>query len=201
MQSERGDGEMRGDEYGGQFAWAGHAERVGGACEREDDDDAGDGMQVAQERGIVSRSVGERVDGVMCPLMVVFSLQVEAEVGGVREELGVDGEGGIGHVRGQRRGGPSALREVAVGEGEGERGLVLQDLRAGAGVERGLRPAGSVGSLGRKVSHEQKKKVSWCILKFQGGAQHGCKVIVARFSWRRRRAIVAASCAITCAVR
>ncbi len=83
---------MRGHEDGGEFGGAGHAERLGSPRDREHDEDAGDGLQVAQERGIVVRAVGERVDGVVGPLMVVFSLEVEAEVGGVGEELGVDGE-------------------------------------------------------------------------------------------------------------
>ena len=145
---------MRRHEHEGQFWWAGHAEHLGRPGQQDDDGHSGERVQVGQQRGIVVGAIGERADGVVGPLMVVLGLQVEAEVGGVREELGVDGKGGIGHEWRFWRGWPAALSQVAVGEGEREAGLVSQDLCAGAGVERSLGPAGPVGSFGREVSHE-----------------------------------------------
>ena len=80
----------------------------------------GDGAQGLDEVEPAVGMVGELGECVVGALLVVFSLEVEAEVGGVRKEFRVDGEGGIGHGVGRRREWPSAFAEVAVGEGERE---------------------------------------------------------------------------------
>ena len=133
--------------------------------EHESAQPRGDGLGVVHEVQPVMRMAGKLLECAVGALLMVLSLQMKAEVGGMGEELGVDGEGGIGHERWLGRGRPPAFAQVAVGEGEGELALVAQDVGAGSGALRGGGPAGAL-RLPALVQHEVSHNKIMCPLHF-----------------------------------